>query len=978
MSIPGHVVPRQVAGDDKAERDRAIHAKQLLLGRYLDPWGPPEIVWCHAHNIVRGLKVILNVYDLLPPRLNGFLATLRLGGAFHSGIQVGATEYAFGGHPDDDLGITVLAKPLFKLREEAQEAVRLGEDEHGAAASNLEWMPTLRSRMVVGWWMGPLSELEAVLRELRFDECWIGSEYRLLSRNCNHFARAMCAAMLRNPLFKPAPGRRRPDDMVPRSVTRLPAVVLALGCCAPCIVRRLNAPIPLAPHSLNVFQGQPRKAGPDPARLPPRSRSRPQSRAGTPGVGSGAGTTHNPINISVSATAAAAGGGGASGVVRRSSLSTTSSAGGGGGGGAGHSCGWPAGGPPPAAVVATAAAAAEGLLLRPRLEGRYHSLCVETAPRPSIDRPGPLANNGRRLAEDGGGGGGSGADTPVVQGTGCSTPDLAAAVAAAAAGGPATCNGRAHVRSPQSPRPDLAPSSPLTTLAGDSAAAADGPLTPTSTVVASAASPHSPAACPGPSPASLPPLIVVMAEGAAAPCPSAAAAAATPSTRTSGPRFLNSSRSGRRIFPDPRVAPPGPDGHGDAAHDSAVVNAPRGQPPADVSSSRDLSRGDLESAPLAAARDGEALPGLRPQAVTGPGSSTSASPRQLPRSSRSQLLHTTPRCSASGALPPLALQPAALLPRLDGSPARPQLAPLPLPPSPAQQHQQQHQLPLQQAPPLPAAAAAAATLAAPRSAVPTADGSAVAGAAASGAAAAQQSPSEAPRPWSVLSGGFIDLLFAPTSTEPPPGVPHPVTVSRTGTGTGTGSAATGTGSGAAASTGAGGPGGGRRYSSFTGDGGGLFSGVSNATGGGFLEPVASGDLSDDVDVGVDGDVLGSPHGAAALRVRASTGMLGGGEQALGADGAFAAAAAPPASGMAAAAAAATHPLRTAGAVGRGASRSCTGPGLTSVTSAPPASLPVVAAGTPAAAAAAGATAAAADGNGNGNGPTPPVPRREAF
>ncbi len=40
------------------------------VGRYLDPNGPQQITWVHNHSLVRGWKVILNVYDILPKRAN--------------------------------------------------------------------------------------------------------------------------------------------------------------------------------------------------------------------------------------------------------------------------------------------------------------------------------------------------------------------------------------------------------------------------------------------------------------------------------------------------------------------------------------------------------------------------------------------------------------------------------------------------------------------------------------------------------------------------------------------------------------------------------------------------------------------------------------------------------------------------------------------------------------------------------------------
>ncbi|GLI66112.1 hypothetical protein VaNZ11_009823 [Volvox africanus] len=907
MSIPVHIIPKPTR-ERKAEHDRAVLAKQLLLARYLDPWGPPDIVWCHSHVLVRGYKVILNVYDLLPPRLNGCLSILRLGGAFHSGVQVGVTEYAFGGHPNDDLGITALKKPLFMLREEAEAAVQHGTDEDGSAAANLDWMPTLRSRTVVGWWMGPLTRLEGLLRELRFDESWIGSEYRLLSRNCNHFARAMCTALLRNQLFKPAPGCSHPEGMVPRSITRLPALVLALGYCAPCFVRQLNAPMPLAPHSLNIFHGHCRKA-----RLEaPRSRLLADDRARCKGDTSG--------TFMVSARASASATAGATGVRPSSKTSglsidgsdtaaaatatarptATATAGGGG-----YTINWPGTSPLPpanaAAVAAAAAAAAEGRLMRPRLEGRYQSLRVETAPRPSMELPSRGAF--RRCSDDGGGGGGGGVDTLGHASTGCSTPDMAAiAAAAAAAGGGAgtsvtASNSQLNGNGRQCPHNEQLPSSRATSAtaacssssgaAATTAAAATLLPQPTSagppTTSTSASTSATPTRCTSPgasvtglasahatvfSVSLVPPVVVMEATGSGsppaassaaaapvAPVATAAAAATTATTNSSatqprssgGSKFLNNhSRSGRRIFPDPRVASPGPDGHPDGTHDhinafSGDGGAPHLQTP-ESSMLRDHARSDLDQASVTAAsaassHDGDGGVVVQRLHTTGSAgaAAATASPRHpmLPRptSSRSQQPMQSPRSSRNG-LPPAST-------RLEGSPSKLATTVAPLPPPPAQ-------LALQHPSPM-----ASPFL---RSGGATADG---AGSGASATATNSQSPSEVPRPWSVLSGGFVDLLFNPSAAEPPPGVPNQVGIQGRGTSPGVAHP------GASGGGGSGSGGGSRRHASFTGDGGAIFSSTANAAVGG-LETVRSGDLTDDAQQ--------NPHRAAG-RARASTGML---------------------------------------------------------------------------------------------------------
>ncbi|GIL84476.1 hypothetical protein Vretifemale_13131 [Volvox reticuliferus] len=690
----------------------------------------------------------------------------------------------------------------------------------------------------------------------------------------------MCAALLRNQLFKPAPGCSHPDGMVPRSITRLPALVLAFGFCAPCFVRRLNAPMPLAPHALNTFHGQGRKARLEAARL----RLLPGGRARSTGDASGAFSVITRATVSPTADAAAG--------VRPSSASTTSglcfdsgdtvaaaaavtataAAAAGDGGSSGYTINWPGTSPLPRANASAvaAAAAAEGRLTRPRLEGRYQSLRTETTPRPSAELPSRGAF--RCCTEDGCGGGG--VDAMVHASTACLTPEMSAAAAAgAASSGAATfvtassshlngngqqCSQIEVLSGSHTTLATAVSASSAGTVAATAAAAASlppptpaGPATPST----STPTPTTPARCtyPGTLATGLPPahaaafsvslppaVLAVETPGTVSPQATSSGAAptnsvATPPRSSAGSKFLNNhSRSGRRIFPDPRVTSPGPDGASDGTHyHITAFSGDGGLPHVQIPDAR--SSLDPFSVAAGSSRDGDA--GHVVQRSHTPGSAGAAaqsvSPRHppsssQPASSRSQQQLHTPRSSNNG-LP-------QLQPRLEGSPSKLATAAAPLPPPPAQ-------LPLQHPSPM-----ASPFL---RSTPPTADG---AGSGASAAATIPQSPSEVPRPWSVLSGGFVDLLFSPPAAEPPPGVPNPVGLY--GRGTSPGAAHSGANGGGA--------GGSRRHASFTGDAGGIISGTSNAAVGG-LETVRSGDLTEDTQQDL--------HRAAG-RARASTGTLG--------------------------------------------------------------------------------------------------------
>eukprot|EP00961_Rhodomonas_salina_P062025 832774-Rhodomonas_salina.2 len=50
----------------------------------------------------RGSRVVLNVYDLSP--VNSYVYDFGVG-AFHSGVEIGGTEYTFGGHESSSSGV---------------------------------------------------------------------------------------------------------------------------------------------------------------------------------------------------------------------------------------------------------------------------------------------------------------------------------------------------------------------------------------------------------------------------------------------------------------------------------------------------------------------------------------------------------------------------------------------------------------------------------------------------------------------------------------------------------------------------------------------------------------------------------------------------------------------------------------------------------------------------------------------------------
>lgn len=113
-----------------------------------------------------GTKVILNVYDLSPA--NNFLHPVGFG-LHHSGVEISGSEYSFGG-----------GGGIFE---------NTPKEANGAK---------FRESIDMGSYDGGSSELQRCISDLR-DEFGPDS-YNLVQRNCNHFANALCWALLRKTL----------------------------------------------------------------------------------------------------------------------------------------------------------------------------------------------------------------------------------------------------------------------------------------------------------------------------------------------------------------------------------------------------------------------------------------------------------------------------------------------------------------------------------------------------------------------------------------------------------------------------------------------------------------------------------------------------------------------------------------------------------------------------------------------------------
>jgi len=183
---------------------------------------------------------------------------IRLGGAFHSAVELKEREYAFGGHFDSLKGIYD-CKAMWRQREEELKKIEeLGLAKKEAKAekkARLKFLPALKERRVLGVWSGTTKEWERLLDRLHEKE-WKGPQYRLLTKNCNNFVAAVFTDLQKSPHFAPAPGLTEKDL---RYLFHLPDNTWRLCCCMPMLPRALDEPLPPAPFQSDIFHGRARR-----------------------------------------------------------------------------------------------------------------------------------------------------------------------------------------------------------------------------------------------------------------------------------------------------------------------------------------------------------------------------------------------------------------------------------------------------------------------------------------------------------------------------------------------------------------------------------------------------------------------------------------------------------------------------------------------------------------------------------------------
>ena len=125
----------------------------------------------HSGGLTRhATQVVLHVYDMA--WVNEYISWAGLG-VFHSGLVVNGDEYTYGGHPEASTGV-FSAPPGEAPGCVFRQAILLGE----VSLSHSQIRDTISS----------------------LSASFLGSEYNLLTNNCNHFTSALATALTGEPI----------------------------------------------------------------------------------------------------------------------------------------------------------------------------------------------------------------------------------------------------------------------------------------------------------------------------------------------------------------------------------------------------------------------------------------------------------------------------------------------------------------------------------------------------------------------------------------------------------------------------------------------------------------------------------------------------------------------------------------------------------------------------------------------------------
>ncbi|OMJ94384.1 hypothetical protein SteCoe_2430 [Stentor coeruleus] len=135
------------------------------------------------------MKVYLNVYDIT--KYNRYIHILGLG-AYHTGIEVNNTEYAYGYNFTDETGV-------FRTVPGIHHSLSLCE------------------RIYMGETTKTPDEIFDIISSLSED--FLGKDYHLLLKNCNHFSDTLCKILV--------------SRSIPNRVNRVSQVAHCLSCFLP-------------------------------------------------------------------------------------------------------------------------------------------------------------------------------------------------------------------------------------------------------------------------------------------------------------------------------------------------------------------------------------------------------------------------------------------------------------------------------------------------------------------------------------------------------------------------------------------------------------------------------------------------------------------------------------------------------------------------------------------------------------------------
>eukprot|EP01065_Artemidia_motanka_P032563 TRINITY_DN3954_c0_g1_i4.p1 TRINITY_DN3954_c0_g1~~TRINITY_DN3954_c0_g1_i4.p1 ORF type:complete len:341 (+),score=69.26 TRINITY_DN3954_c0_g1_i4:33-1025(+) len=187
--------------------------------------------------------VVLNVYDL-SPCINFVLDRVGFGGVYHSGVEIGDVEYAYGGDSVRGTGVW-----------------------RQYPRSPPKGYACLKQSLHVGYAMLPLHRFDAMLRRLERD--FQAAEYDAINHNCNHFSRVFCQRLL---------GADLPDWVNAAAENFAKVQAACTGGCAASFVKRivpaspspsLSAAIPSDEDSTPGYRSRARPPPPSPMSLSP-------------------------------------------------------------------------------------------------------------------------------------------------------------------------------------------------------------------------------------------------------------------------------------------------------------------------------------------------------------------------------------------------------------------------------------------------------------------------------------------------------------------------------------------------------------------------------------------------------------------------------------------------------------------------------------------------------------------------------------